>query len=139
MVLCCGLFLCLCLFCFFFLFCCFSYMDSYMDYVKVRLLSFVAIQCDGLACFSQFNHSKNKPVLRPGESHEGVGRKKTTLFFRPTPSWLLPGRSIQVTYNTFKSHATSCKNIPKNRAVKTVDKLNCKTMTTVKTVVYIVQ
>ena len=22
------------------------------------------------------NHSKDKPVLRPGESHEGVGRKK---------------------------------------------------------------
>ena len=47
-----------------------------MDYVKVRLLSFVAIQCGGLACFSQFNHSKDKPVLRPGERHEGVGRKK---------------------------------------------------------------
>ena len=58
-----------------FCFVCFSYMDNYMDYVKVRLLSFVAIQCDGLACFSQFNHSKDKPVLRPGESHEGVGRK----------------------------------------------------------------
>ena len=31
------------------------------------------------ACFSQFNHSKDKPVLRPGESHEGVGRKKNGL------------------------------------------------------------
>ena len=25
---------------------------------------------------SQFNQRKNNPVLRPGESHEGVGRKK---------------------------------------------------------------
>ena len=46
---------------------------------------------------------------------------------------------VQVTYNTFKSSATSCKNIPKTKQWKTVDKLNCKTMTTVKTVAYIVQ
>ena len=46
---------------------------------------------------------------------------------------------VQVTYNTFKSSATSCKNIPKTEQWKTVDKLNCKTMTTVKTVAYIVQ
>ena len=39
---------------------------------------------------------------------------------------------VQVTYNTFKSSATSCKNIPKTEQWKTVDKLNCKTMTTVK-------
>ena len=49
-----GLFLCLCFVCCFLLLFCFAYMDSYMDCVKVRLLSFVAIQCDGLACFSQF-------------------------------------------------------------------------------------
>ena len=46
---------------------------------------------------------------------------------------------VQVTYNTFKSSATSYKNIPKTEQWKTVNKLNCKTMTTVKTVVYIVQ
>ena len=46
---------------------------------------------------------------------------------------------VQVTYNTFKSSATSCKNIPKTEQWKTVNKLNCKTMTTVKTVAYIVQ
>ena len=46
---------------------------------------------------------------------------------------------VQVTYNTFKSSATSCRNIPKTEQWKTVDKLNCKTMTTVKTVAYIVQ
>ena len=46
---------------------------------------------------------------------------------------------VQITYNTFKSSATSYKNIPKTEQWKTVNKLNCKTMTTVKTVAYIVQ
>ena len=46
---------------------------------------------------------------------------------------------VQITYNTFKSSATSCKNIPKTEQWKTVNKLNCKTMTTVKTVAHIVQ
>ena len=46
---------------------------------------------------------------------------------------------VQVTYNTFKSSATSYKNTPKTEQWKTVHKLNCRTMTTVKTVVYIVQ
>ena len=46
---------------------------------------------------------------------------------------------VHVTYNTFKSSATSYKNIPKTKQWKTVNKLNCKTMTTVKTVAYIVQ
>ena len=39
---------------------------------------------------------------------------------------------VQIKCNKLQEH-------PKNRAVKTVDKLNCKTMTTVKTVAYIVQ
>ena len=56
--------------------CFFLYIESYIDYVKVRLLSFVAIQCDGLACFSQFNHSKDKPVLRPGEATKASDGKK---------------------------------------------------------------
>ena len=46
---------------------------------------------------------------------------------------------VQVTYNTFKSSAINCKNIPKTEQWKIVNKLNCKTMTTVKTVAYIVQ
>ena len=46
---------------------------------------------------------------------------------------------VQVTSNRFKSNTTSCKNIPKTEQWKTVNKLNCKTMTTVKTVAYIVQ
>ena len=46
---------------------------------------------------------------------------------------------VQVTYNTFKSSAINCKNIPKTEQWKIVNNLNCKTMTTVKTVAYIVQ
>ena len=33
-----------------------------------------------LSIISQFIYGKNKPVLRPGESHEGVGWKKTENF-----------------------------------------------------------
>ena len=39
-------------------------------------LSFAAFLSNGLACFSQFISGKYKLVERPGESHEGVGRKK---------------------------------------------------------------
>ena len=45
----CGCFFCGCFCLLFLLFCCFFDMDSCLDCVKVRLLSFVAIQCDGLA------------------------------------------------------------------------------------------
>ena len=41
-----------------------------------HLLSFVAFSSDGFACFSQLIFGKYKLVERPGESHEGVGRKK---------------------------------------------------------------
>ena len=54
----------------------FTHMDNAMDCVKVRTLSFAAIQCDGFACFSQLTSGKYKLVEGPGESHEGVGRKK---------------------------------------------------------------
>ena len=39
-------------------------------------LSFAAFPFDGIAWFSQLTSCKNKLVERPGESHEGVGRKK---------------------------------------------------------------
>ena len=39
-------------------------------------LSFAAFSSDGFACFPQFISDKYKLVERPGESHEGVGRKK---------------------------------------------------------------
>ena len=41
-----------------------------------HLLSFAAFPIDGIACFSQLISGKYKLVERPGESHEGVGRKK---------------------------------------------------------------
>ena len=48
-------------------------------------LSFAAFSSDGVACFSQFISGKYKLVERPGESHEGVGRKKKKPCWPPAP------------------------------------------------------
>ena len=51
-----------------------------------HLLSFAAFSSDGFACFSQFIFGKYKLVERPGESHEGVGRKKNMCHALHRPS-----------------------------------------------------
>ena len=75
-------------------FCCFSFLLLRVVHAHGQLqglckgphmLSFVAIHCDGVACFAQLTAGKYKLVGRPGESHRGVGRRKKKYFFSLFP------------------------------------------------------
>ena len=61
-----------------------------------------------LSMISQFIHGKDKPVLRPGESHEGVGRKKNPAPLSPVSDCLGAERMCHLcTINTKAERARS--------------------------------
>ena len=90
--------------------------------------------------FNQVPRTYNKHVML-WSSTAGVFHMALPSFSWPLGSYII-GSSMYLSARYLQHVQIKCNKLqehPKNRAVKTVNKLNCKTMTTVKTVAHIVQ
>ena len=90
--------------------------------------------------FNQVPRTCNKQTCYDPQL-QGVFHMALPSFSWPLGSYII-GSSLYLSSSYLQKRSRQVQHVAKpsqNRAVKTVDKLNCKTMTTVKTVAYIVQ